>query len=166
MPSTFKDVDLGWDAIQKDLKTFGETDLTLGWIDGKSPAHRDTDLSMSELAATHEFGTYEIPARPMLRGSMDYYKDAMGTKIGDVYDVILMNKGIGKSSIVSRMARVGKDGVVFIQNYMLNIGPSVWEPLKEATVKAKGFSDPLVDSQQLFDATTYQVTVRGTPQNV
>jgi hypothetical protein len=115
--------------------------------------HSGTDLSMHELGMVHEYGspTRNIPARPFIgppiADNVDKYKKIMRKQAARLL--------FRRTSLHNALSLVGEAGKADIQKYMLSAN---FKPLAASTIEAKGSSKPLIDSGQMRNAITYEIT--------
>ena len=106
-----------------------------------------------KVGAQHEYGTREIPMRSFLRVPFRV-KDAE------------IKASIAKEMKALLTGQSAKDGLAHIGITALNIsrgafttkGYGEWQDIKPATKKAKGSSQPLIDTGILRGALTWEVT--------
>ena len=137
--------------IVENVRSMGLNKLEVGLPSGG--AHSGTDLSMHELGMVHEYGspTRGIPARPFIQPSIkdntDKYKKLMRKQAG----LLLFRR----TSLNNALSLVGEVAKADIQKYMLSAN---FKPLAASTIEAKGSSKPLIDSGQMRNAITYEIT--------
>ena len=134
------------DAIKKSLEKYSEGKKVLIGIRGDAGTHDESGISMAQLGAIHEFGNGHVPERSFLRTGVD---DATA-------DIIAIAK--------SRLAEDGPDKTLRLigltaQNAVQSKIVSLRNPANEAsTIRAKGSSNPLVDTGQLLGSITHVIT--------
>jgi hypothetical protein len=110
-------------------------------------------IMLAMIGAVHEFGAPErgIPQRPWLRpgiksGKADYVR---------LNRVNLLRILKGTMSKETAYKQLGAMAVGKVQAYIRQ--GDHFKPLKEATIKAKGSSAPLIDTGQMIQAISYEV---------
>jgi hypothetical protein len=158
--------DLGIGRLHRELAKLGELRLLVGVIGERAKAkHPNADASVGQVGAWMEFGTpgsddrtYDqirslIPSRPFVRHGMEPFRKGnrmMKDAVSSLID--------GRTTTADKAwNEVGKAAVESVQASLVDAG--MWaQPLAESTVKAKGWSDPLIGpSSALFDAIAYSV---------
>lgn len=156
-----KDVDKGWNRIQRQLKQLGGSYSKVGWPLGADPkkrprSKRETISEVATVAAVHEFGAPKrnIPERSMIRATFDQEKQTVFKKKLKAFDDVLA----GNVSPKEALGRIGEYMVNKVQKRMKEgISPA----LKPQTIKAKttkggkvGFV-PLIDTAQMLQSLTH-----------
>lgn len=131
-------------ALQKEFKKYQSSDSVLiGITDVKK--HPNSDLSVVMVGAINEFGTETIPERSFLRtGVADAEKD-----------IANMIKKNGIEDIDETLQLAGLMAQQSVQEKITEIRTPANTP---GTVKAKGSSNPLIDTGILRSSITYVVT--------
>ena len=133
----------------KELKQLKSSRVKVGFPKGWNAYPDGTPVAL--VAATQEFGStsQNIPPRPFFRNAlmlnMNYRKDRK-------YYFSLVAKG--KMPTHTALAQLGDKVAQDIQESIITLGRPA---LKEATVKNKGSSNPLVDTGHLKQSVTYKV---------
>ena len=151
------DIDKGWRNIGRGLREFTAHEISVGLPEDSPESHEKVDgLSMAALGAIHEYGTYDghIPARRWLSAATDYYRDTITDRYVRLWKRIMT----GKPTLVGQeLEKVGVFGARKVREYVRKIGPTVWEPLSDRTVSAKGSSRPLINTGKLLRAVTHTI---------
>ena len=105
---------------------------------------KDGSISMATLGAIQHFGNDRIPARPWLD---------VGVKTG-VEDYINIFKDNG-DDLDKALNLVGLVAVGKVQQYMTELKSP---PNAKSTIRAKGSSNPLIDTGALRQSVTYSIT--------
>lgn len=136
----------GIEALKDRVKTPGTVDV--GIIDaGKHPT---AEATVAEIGFWNEFGTVTIPERSFMRSTVQEEKKA----IISLQRKLLKSISQGKMDIVKALGILGE----FLSDKITQKIVSLREPPnKPATIKAKGSSNPLVDTGQLKNSITYEV---------
>jgi hypothetical protein len=110
-------------------------------------------LTLAMLGAIHEFGVPErgIPERPFLRPGIRAYK----SDLVQLNRINLLKVVNGRMTIAKALQQLGVFAVGAVQRY---IRMGHFKPLKESTIKAKGSSKPLIDTAQMMQSVTFEVT--------
>ncbi len=124
---------------------------------GRTP-HPDSDLSMIEIAAVHEFGSPKagVPQRSFIRSAFDL--DELRKVTAMVGSRIL----IGRVSFRAALAVLGQWGVAQVQ---ANIARGIDPPLAAATLekrrriqkRRKGRDIPLINTGRLRQSIAYEI---------
>lgn len=152
------ETDRGWKEIERVLTTLKQRKsfVKAGVLGDGKP--RDDGLSNVDLAMIHEFGAPKagIPERSFIRSSFDMgrasYVSMLAKLLRQVYE--------GRKSIEQALGVVGLQMATDMKA-AITAGAGIPPPLKEATIKAKGSSRPLVDSGQLLGSISWQVSLSG-----
>ncbi len=106
-----------------------------------------------EVAATHEFGLGNVPARSFLRVPFNKNQKQLETftqkQYANVFD--------GRSSTRVAIGKVGAFATNISKKAFTTNGFGTWKPLTEETVLAKGSSKPLIDTGILRRSITWKV---------
>jgi hypothetical protein len=138
----------GLGAVEARLRALAHATVKIGWAQG--PKYAD-GTSVAQVAAWNEFGTETIPERPALRTGIKRAQPG----------VRALNKANLKGVIDGRMAAsralglLGEYGKSEVQRAIV-AGP--WVPNAPSTIRRKGSSKPLIDTSQVLQTVTYQVT--------
>jgi len=147
-----KDVDLGFKQLFKDLRRAKGGAVHVGFFSGKKSARTGGKADNPTIAAIHEFGTREIPARPFIRPGLESNaadsRQLLNKLSKDFYD--------GKKTAKKVLNILGASAATAIKNFVTQ-GPSIPPPLKPATIARKGSSRALVDTGQLVNSITWHV---------
>lgn len=136
----------GVEALKKRVKTPGTVDV--GIIDaGKHPSG---NFTIAEIGFTHEFGTEKIPERSFIRSTIKAKKNVIVTLQKKLLKQI-MN---GSMKVEKALGLVGEVFADEIRKKIVSISSPANAP---ATIRAKGSSNPLVDTGQLKNSITYEV---------
>ena len=136
----------GIKGLIKRVKTPGIVDI--GIIDAGN--HVDGDLTVASIGFINEFGTETIPERSFIRSTIHDKKK----------EVIALQKKLLKKISDGSMkveAALGLLGEFMTDEITKKIVAISDPPNKPATIKAKGSSNPLVDTGQLKNSITYEV---------
>lgn len=115
-------------------------------------AHVPTNI---ELARIHEYGTETIPERSFIRSTLFEKRPAIVELIKEVKAKIYS----GKMTVSQALDIIGLQVQALIRGKITD-GDKAWPPLKEATIKAKGSSKPLIDTGQLLKSVTYKKVIK------
>lgn len=158
------DIDKGWRNIGRGLKQFSGHEIFVGLPqDSPESQEQSNGLTMAALGTIHEFGTYDgfVPARRWLSAATDYYRDAIADRYVKLWKRIMTGKRV---DVGEGLERIGMFGVNRVREYIRKVGPTVWEPLADRTVKDKKDDRPLISTGQLIRAITY--VVKRKPKSV
>lgn len=115
-----------------------------------SDSTREDGTPMLVIAYVHEFGTEFIPERSYLRAGFDENQDKIQEEFEYLLGQVLDLKLSGKAAL----ELIGASVTTKIQKYLVDLKIP---PLKPATIKAKGSSNPLVDTGQLMNSITWKI---------
>jgi phage gpG-like protein len=158
VPAKVEDRDLGWKKIKRELEWLSGKSVTIGW-QGKSVLTvpgLSGEATIVDIATFHEFGTVNIPARPMLRTTNDKHQNAIADfftkQLGDVVE--------GKRKGEQALSRSGMLVASKIQQ-TIRESPSWAEPLAPSTIAAKGSTKPLIDTGRMIQSVTWAIRSNG-----
>lgn len=143
-----EDIDLGWNAILKDLKLMEGSYTKVGIQEGEKYESSDKGsktkggADMVVVAAANEFGTETIEERSFLRSSYDENKAVLNTVIEKELDKILKKE----SNVKKSLGLIGEWMQSKIQRKITTLRDP---PNKPSTIKRKGSSNPLIDTGQM-----------------
>lgn len=146
----------GLKDLQKNLKS--RRYAKVGIVKGKSANNRSgtAEINNAGLGLVHEYGSIigNIPARSFLRLPFAEKRKEFVKKVR----VIIMNEIAKKDGDRMIFDKMGAQGKAIVLLAFATRGFGKWEPLKPATIKAKGSATPLIDSGQLRQAIEYEVS--------
>lgn len=144
---TFTGTQQARDAIQKALRELMvDKTVTVG-IHEDAGQHESSDLTMVHVGAIQEFGAGNTPARPWLNP---------GVASGNVEYVSIIEQTLADGGTPEQaLNKIGVVAVAKVQKYMTDLRTP---PNAPSTIKAKGSSNPLIDSGALRQSVTYKVT--------
>ncbi|MCK5603146.1 hypothetical protein KAR91_14790 [Candidatus Pacearchaeota archaeon] len=139
----------GVKALIKRLRNPGTVEV--GIIDA-GPHQKSEDMTVATIGFVHEFGSTDgnILERSFLRSTIT----------GDRKDILALNKKLLKSIINGSMKvphALGLLGDFVADKVSQKIVKLRTPPNKAATIRAKGSSNPLVDTGQLKNSITWEV---------
>lgn len=151
-------IDRGWKAIKNAVAMAGDKHAKVGVFsarggglnkDGKPEAG-----TVLEVATIHEYGApkAKIPQRSFIGGGINHGKD----EIMKIQEKAARAAFTGKVSFEVGLEAIGLKAQSEIKNYITQ-GDNL-TPLSQRTIDAKGSSRPLVDTGQLVNAITYEVS--------
>jgi hypothetical protein len=153
MGVTVKDTDLGYKNIIKGLKGLKKAYTKVGLFGNTG----DASNNMAERAAIMEFGTRNgnIPERPFMRQTFKREKDNIVKIMSKNYVKFLDSKGLmNKANILKKVGQwyTGelKDGIT----------KGTFQSLDPATIKAKGSSQPLIDTGDMRRAINHKEVLK------
>jgi len=155
-----RDTDLGWNEIQEQLEYAAKSYVLVGFQEGsktkvqiKGDRTKEGGLSMPEIAASNEFGTKTIPARPFMSTAFDDNRLKIYNFIQSEYDKVLL----GKQTTEKALGRIGISMVGLVQKKIRQI---IYPPNAPSTIKAKGSSKPLIDFGQMIQSVREKVVLK------
>ncbi len=139
------------------LKKLSATKVTFGY-QGPSgdEKHPGSDLSIAELAAVHEYGAGNVPARPLIRVTADRnrqeFKDAAKTAARTVANAGVRDaKGRFAGRDVDKAVQPVAEAALDALRRTLARSRDWAEPLSLETVARKGHNQPLVAEHESLD---------------
>jgi hypothetical protein len=131
---------------------------------GGAAPHAGGALTIVEIAAIHELGdalwhssggTEGIPERSFIRGTFDDPQNQEDQR--QVLERLAREILTDKLEVRAALDQLGAWGAARVR---ARIKSHIPPPLKEETIKRKGSSTPLVDTGQLINAVTWEVSER------
>jgi hypothetical protein len=107
-------------------------------------------ITLGQLGMIHEFGTEHIPPRPFLEPAMTNSRASLSALNRDLLLKILH----GEMTKQVALGRLGTHGQVLVQQQIRSV---YTPPLKEATIKRKGSSKPLIDFGQMMQNVQWEI---------
>lgn len=166
MSAAAKDDRRQWDRLRNELRRLGGLRTTVG-VHDDAGQHDGTDVTVAEIAATHEFGAGRIPARSFLRKTFDdkeaYIRGILDDGVSDV-----IAERYTPEQVMDRVGMVVRGAV------QTTIQAGIAPPLSAQTIAAReakashggglqsmaGRHTPLIDSGQLISSVTHKVEVQ------
>lgn len=155
-----KDIDLGFDEIQKQVGLLDGSYVLVGFQEGtkttlqtKGQRQKKAGFSMAEIAAANEFGTKTIPARPFMSTSFDENRAKINKAIQGEYSKILD----GKSTTERSLGLIGLLGAKFI---VQKIRAITSPPNSPRTIAIKKSSKPLIDFGQMVQSVRHKMVMK------
>lgn len=142
----------------KMLKELSRTHVEIGII-GDGDKYKGSDITVLGVATVHEFGVnvvgkngkrINIPERSFIRTSYDANKQRIFEFDKELERVLNL-----ELSVDGFFNLVGEFAVGVIQNHLTSQVNS--PPLAESTIRAKGSSNPLIDTGQLRRSIDYKI---------
>lgn len=153
---SLSDIDKGFRHI---IKSMGQAaghpnaHVVVGWPENTTGGvlHRDSDLTMAELAGIHEFGAPpRIPERSMLRSTADINQQ----RYIEMTRTIAHGVSLGRASLRDGLGILGSAYAADVQERISNFIPP---PNAPRTIARKGSSVPLINSGELRQHIDHQV---------
>ena len=160
MANAVKDIDKGWQEIEKQVLSYKRSSVLVGFQEGtktkkevKGQREKEGGKSMPQIAAENEFGTKTIPARPFMSTSFDENINKIQELITQQYYDVFDGK---------KTAKQGLDtvGIIFTGMIQQKIRQIIFPPNSPATIAMKGSSKPLIDFGQMIQSVRHKV-VKG-----
>lgn len=142
----------GLNALIKTIREAANAKVLVG-VPASKNAPREGGINMAGLAAVHEFGAPSkgIPDRSFLRSAIIEGQDQISDLVAQGVKSYLNQ---GKQVDLIFYDRIG----LFASNLVKDkIAKGPFKPLKDATVKRKGSSKPLIDTGALRQSITWEV---------
>lgn len=149
------------EGLIKMLSELSRTHVEIGII-GEGDKYKGSNITVLGVATVHEFGVnvidkngnkINIPERSFIRSSYDANKEKIFDLDKEFERVLNL-----ELSVDTFFNLVGEFSVGIIQNHLTSQVNS--PPLAESTIKAKGSSNPLIDTGQLRSSITYKIVRR------
>ncbi len=120
---------------------------------GGDAKHADTDLTMVELMAVHEFGSVDgrIPDRAPIRLTFETTEEEFKPFIANLAKQVVTNG----MPVEKALALLGQKGAAEVKKTITQ--SDLPPPLSPVTIARKGSDRPLVDTGQLVNSVTYEV---------
>lgn len=115
--------------------------------------YEDSGLTIIRVGSFHEFGAGNNPQRSFLRVPFITKKADMAAAIGKELEGILLK---GRSA-EQALGRIGIAATNISKGAFRTKGYGVWQDIKAATKRAKGKSQPLIDTGTLRSSITWVV---------
>lgn len=151
----FREVDKGYDEWLEDLLGIEDDDphVTIG-VHSEDASHKDIGINMAELMSIHEFGTEDIPARPVLRWGVGGL-GSNSRRLADVAKSAFKKVNEREIDVHTAFSLLGTEAVGLVQSLFGD--RAILERNADATILMKGSAAPLIDTGQLRASIDYQV---------
>lgn len=158
--------DLGWNRIKEEIRKANNSFVKVGFPDGEGPGKSGSGGSnhepyadmteVQQVAAVHEFGApnRNIPERAFMRPAYDEGRQELNAFIDAQYDAILK----GSVSTEDSLRRIGLKHEAQVRAKITK-GP--FAALKQATIRRKKSTRPLIDTAQMRNAVTSRIFIDG-----
>jgi hypothetical protein len=145
------DLDKGWKRLMREVRVSG-AHVLVGVTSAKGSEEHEgaTKLSVASVGAVHEFGLGNAPERSFVRAAIDENESTIQRRTKQLAKAIILGRHTQKSAL--EVLGVWLKGVM-----VKRINAGIEPELKEATVKRKGSSKPLVDTGQLKGSIDFEV---------
>lgn len=134
-----KDIDLGWRRIKKELKLIDKSYTQIGV---QKDAGEEDGQSIAAIAAYNEYGTDNIPSRSFMRSTFDEQQVKLKAVIKKQHSLILK----GERTVKRSLGLIGEYMEGAIKKKITDLKTP---PNKPATIRAKGSSNPLIDTGRM-----------------
>jgi len=148
MSVTITDTDNGYKKRLADIRKMKGAYVKVGVPD--TPRAED-GTPMDVVGAVHEFGNAHVPQRSFLRAWADEHEAEAQAKLADTF-----RDSDGDSGAALKML-----GQWAIDGIRARIRSGIAPALNPTTVKRKSHAIPLIDTAQLIESITQEVTVQG-----
>lgn len=140
-----------WTKLRAKLKKLDGASVRVGVLASRGGNIEHTDgITMTELAAIHEFGTRNVPERSFIRKTTVEKRQEIAAITTKLAKAILADKTTHKKAL----DLLGLKVVGMVKG---TIREGVEPALKPATIARKGSSKPLVDTGRLLNAIQHEV---------
>ena len=140
MDARTKDIDLGWNRIQKELKLIDKSYTQIGIQ--KDAGNEDGGESIADVGASNEYGLGQVPERSFIRSTFDEKRFKIYNIIDKKYSLVLK----GKSTVKRQLALLGEYMEGAIKRKITNLRSP---PNSQVTIKIKGSANPLIDTGRM-----------------
>lgn len=147
--SKLRDIDHGWMNIKKKLVQMRGKSVAIGVLE--SAAAYPDGTTQAEVAFYNEYGTSKgIPERPFIRTTADENADKYAKRMKKEVTAIFEQK----STVERSLERVG----LLAQGHVRKKIKAIKSPPNTSkTIKAKGSSNPLIDTSAMLKSIDYEV---------
>ena len=151
-----KDVDHGYADLQRLVAKLrkNRASVVVGITEASGGKLHSDDLSISEIATTHEFGL-GVPERSWLRGWFDENQDWIKSEIKKATKAVIE----GRITEEKALELLGLKFVGSIKKRITN--ENKLKPNSPLTIARKGSSKPLIDEGRFIGAITHEVKPRA-----
>lgn len=143
--------DLDPNLIDKLRKRFGASStptVNVGFP-ATGEQHKDSEMNVASVADVHEFGSETVPERSFLRVAIRRNRQ----KYLQMNRINLAKVARGDMDVKQALGMLGEEAKGDVQMEITN---GEFAPLAPTTVKAKGSSEPLVDSGQMKQSVAWE----------
>lgn len=151
---TTKDIDKGLKKIKSEVDKFKEFIVKCGILSSSNEVVDGVAVveyaMYNELGVMSKSGGWRIPPRSFIRGWVDADFNKIRTLVTRLYSQVIDQK-LDAMTALNRLGVYAKSG---IQGY---IRKGTFAPLSPKTVKAKGSSQPLIDTGTMRKTVNYEV---------
>ena len=145
------DKDKGWINIQKNILELDGKKLNAGLLKGSK---NSDGANLPDIGFFNEFGTKKMPERPWMRSYVDGKSGKGAGTINHTIGFQLWRLMDGKLNVTAFLNRVGIFVVAGLKNSITNLR----KPENAiSTIKAKGSSNPLIDTGQMRASIDFEV---------
>ena len=147
-----KEYNGGLKGFLERFKDIGKPKVYIGVPASKNSIHKDSKINMATLLAIHVLGApsrgipQRDPLRPPLINNAQRYTDLMAQGIKNA-----LANGTDPNIVYEKIGIVAVNDV---NDYFVN---GSFKPLNQKTIDRKGSSKPLIDTEELRGAITYEV---------
>lgn len=106
-----------------------------------------------QVAAIHEFGSDDIPARSFLRVPFNIKRDEINQALATQFERV----AAGQISVMQALGLVGATARNISVEAFTTMGYGHWPDIKQSTKDAKGSGKPLIDTGTLRNSITWDV---------
>lgn len=148
--------DRDWTSIRKRIAELGRAEVRVGIVGPEAHnQHKDSTLSLIELAILHEFGNprTDLPERSFLRAALAEPATKMALKA--LYTQCAKHVIAGKMSRDQALRAIGGWAAAKIRAFIKE--GKVTPPLAPSTVARKGHDVPLLDTHELVEAIGWDI---------
>lgn len=146
------------ETYSKQLEALAGQEVVVGIPASKNERHDDSDLTLAQIGAIHEYGAPEagIERRSFLRVPLSM-------EAGNLFKQIEKDLKFSKINTSKALGRLGAGGQSVVLKAFKTQGEGTWKKLSKATErrrkkgKGSGSNKPLIDSGQLRRSITYEV---------
>lgn len=138
----------------RQLQEAKRLEVAVGLPKGKATAKvYGNGIKVVEIAAIHEYGLGDVPARSILRMPFIVKKREMDEALAYAFRQVFS----GRSTAKAALDLVGAEARNYVLDGFRNNGYGTWPELNPETIRRKGSSRALVDKGILRGSTTWEV---------
>ncbi len=154
MGVTVKDNKKELKRLKQKMRRASKYTLKVGILASEGGADRYEDgVSILTVAGANEFGSKKagVPERSFIRAGYDKNLSYINKRSNEIAEIITRGKRVRIKPLLNILGADIKD---LIQQYATNLSTP---PNAESTIKAKGSSNPLIDTRRMIKSIDFQI---------
>lgn len=146
-----EDVDNGFKNIKKELEKLQKSKLII-YIDDKASYENGTKVDFVAMLMEYGSDEFEVnyPARPFWRSTFDSNYERYSKRFEKLLNKIIA----GEYTAEKTLSELGRFVVRTVREMIME---GTYAPLAESTIRAKGSSQPLIDTKLLYRSVKYKI---------